>query len=309
MVLEARRLSAKMKEDQNDQADLSHIQALDAMGYDEAAQYVYGCNHIDWKKSHAKKASEKQMELYDASKPIQATHNEELLAPKAEKPALPLKEGVVCVKPSLLSNVCCQDVEEEEIPSPEQVLSNTVRTIPPFTLPTPPKGGVHFTCAILTISDRAFNNEYKTGDLSGPAVEEAIMTAVTKDGVSCSVVDKTIVQDNIDAIQAKLKDYANQGIHLVLTTGGTGFAPRDVTPEATAGILDRPLPGLLAFITTKCSQNQPLSSLSRGAAGLRDKTFIVNLPGNPKGVQEIVPLLLPIVIHGIKDIQVELNES
>ena len=306
MVVEARRLSAKMKEDLTDKADLSHINALDAMGYDEAAQYVYGCNHTDWKKTHTKKASEKQMELFDASKPIQAIHNEEMLAPKSEKPALHSKEEVVCVKPSLLSNVCCQDVEEV-VPPLEQGLTRTARTIPPFTPPTPPKGAIHFTCAILTISDRAFNNEYETGDLSGPAVEDAIMMAIAKDEVSCSVVDKTIVLDNIDAIQAKLKDYASQGVHLVLTTGGTGFASRDVTPEATAGILDRPLPGLLAFVTTECSQTQPLSSLSRGAAGLRDKTFIVNLPGNPKGVHEIVPLLLPIIIHGIKDIQDELN--
>jgi molybdopterin adenylyltransferase len=309
MVVEARRMSAEMKQQASSNAMSSSnqqtLQALDAMGYDEAAQHVYGCHYSEWKKAHAKKASDDQMQKYEASKPIHAPHDEALLAIVAlidnSVAKLPTAD-TVCAKPSLLSNVCCQDVEEVVLPPPTQSTNTTTRTIPPFVVPALPLGGVHFTCAILTISDRAFKNEYDTGDLSGPAVEKSLLSASTG---SCTIVDKTIVPDDCKAIQAQLIDYATRGIHLVLTTGGTGFAPRDVTPEATAAILERPLPGLLAFITTECSQTQPLSSLSRGVAGIRGQTWIVNLPGNPIGVREIVPLLLPIVVHGIKDMQHE----
>jgi gephyrin len=281
------------------------LQALDTMGYEEAAQYVYGCHYGDWKKFHAKKASDDQMEKYEASKPIHAPHDGallEIITPTDPSVINLPTADEVCNKPSILSNVCCQDVEEVVLPPPTQSTNNTTRTIPPFVAPAIPLGGVHFTCAILTISDRAFNNEYETGDLSGPAVEQYLLSACTD---SCSIVDKTIVPDDCKAIQSQLVDYATRGIHLVLTTGGTGFAPRDVTPEATTAILERPLPGLMAFITTECSQTQPLSSLSRGVAGIRGQTWIVNLPGNPFGVREILPLLLPLVVHGIKDMQHE----
>jgi len=340
MVLEARRLSVQLQTnstaldvvDRNNHNNI--LQSLDAMGYDEAAQYVYGCNYADWKIAHSSKASKEQMERYELSKPLHALHDDAILMKRTNMTATSATTSSTSApttsatsaettcpsqppSSSLLSNVCCQDVDDVSVSAPTfgiapsstttATLSTTrsTRTLPPFSPPPPPTGGVNFTCAILTISDRAFTNQYETGDLSGPAAEEAVMTASATIRVCCTIVDRTIVPDTTDAIQTKLMDYANQGIHLVLTTGGTGFSKRDVTPEATASIVDRPLPGLLSFITTECSRTQPLSSLSRGVAGIRDKTMIVNLPGNPKGVQEIVPLLLPIVVHGIKDIQAE----
>ena len=114
-----------------------------------------------------------------------------------------------------------------------------------------------------------------------------------------------LLPDDIEVIQSKLRECADAGVDLVLTTGGTGFAARDVTPEATLAVVDRECHGLMAFVTTECSKIQSLASLSRGTAGVLGKTMICNLPGNPKGVEEIVPILLPIVIHGIYEMQVE----
>jgi molybdopterin adenylyltransferase len=322
MVMEARNLSGEHDKQQQ--------QALDALGYDEAAQYVYGCDYGDWKKKHAKKASDEQMQKYNHSKPLHSVFDKKMLATKAEKPASPLftKEASALVtssgaaaaaKPSLLSNVCCQDVDDETPAHPPVVsqpsAAKKARRLPPFLPPPPPSGGMQLTVAIVTVSDRAFKNEYESGDLSGPAVQQAVRETVDKmnsassnnikSTVTCTVNDIFIVPDDINQIQAKLKELANStdGIDLILTTGGTGFAARDVTPEATLAIVDRECSGLMAFVTTECSKDQPLASLSRGTAGVLGTTMVCNLPGNPKGVVEIIPILLPLVVYGIRDLQ------
>ena len=243
---------------------------------------------------------------YNDSTPMWATHDNDLLATRTEKPSIaPMQPPADTTQASLLSNVCCQDVEESTSTTPIHLQpARKTRAVSAFQPPPPPKNGVSFTLGILTVSDRAAANEYETGDLSGPAVEEAVVSTLKTlgDDVSCTIVKKAIVPDNADAIQAALLKMCNE-CNLILTTGGTGFAPRDVTPEATAGILDKECRGLLSFITTECSQQQPLASLSRGTAGIRGNTLIANLPGNPKGVGEIVPILLPILLHAISDLQ------
>lgn len=200
-----------------------------------------------------------------------------------------------------MSNVCCQDVEESEAVPQNQPAKKTVSAFQP---PPAPENGVSFTLGILTVSDRAAKNEYETGDLSGPAVQDAVVSTIKTLGekVSCTLVKKAIVPDNVYAIQNAIIDWCDE-CNLILTTGGTGFSPRDVTPEATVGIFDKECRGLLSFVTTECSQQQPLASLSRGTAGIRKNTLIANLPGNPKGVGEIVPILLPILLHAISDMQ------
>jgi molybdenum cofactor synthesis domain-containing protein len=115
----------------------------------------------------------------------------------------------------------------------------------------------------------------------------------------------SIVPDDTDAIQCKLREWSDQGVALILTTGGTGMSPRDVTPEATRAVLDLECAGLMSFVTTECAHQQPLASLSRGTAGVRGQTLIANLPGNPKGVGEVVPLLLPLLLHAVADLQAE----
>lgn len=182
------------------------------------------------------------------------------------------------------------------------------RALAPYVSPPPPEGGLDFSVAVLTVSDRAFKNEYATGDLSGPAVQEAVQSCLgslqSPDAKSVvgRVEEVVIVPDEVQAIVDKIQELAGR-VDLVLTTGGTGFAPRDVTPEATRQAVDRECPGLMAFVTNECTSQQPLASLSRGTAGIRGKCLVANLPGNPKGVGEIVPVLLPLALHAIQDLK------
>lgn len=235
-----------------------------------------------------------------------------MLATRAEKPdILPLAKVIPPTSintTSLLSNVCCQDVDESAVASistPSQQHAQDARTVSAFQPPPPPDNGVNFALGILTISDRAATNQYDTGDLSGPAVEDSVRSTLKAIGgrVSCDILRKAIVADNVEQIQTTLKEWSD--CNLILTTGGTGFAAKDVTPEATVGILDKECRGLLSFVMTECSQQQPLASLSRGTAGIRGNSLIVNLPGNPKGVREVVPILLPILLHAISDMMRE----
>jgi molybdopterin adenylyltransferase len=312
--MEARKLadSLEHEKDMDDRDKIS--QSLNALGYDEAAQYVYGMNYGDWKKAHAKKATDDQMQKYNDSQPMWATHDKNVLTKRADEPAAPQSTiapgtttGTPASKSSLLSNVCCQDVEEqtkqEEPPKP---ISNT-RQVPAFQPPTPPSKRVTFSLGILTVSDRASSGSYETGDLSGPAVLDAVNATLKSLGPSVSLSQTTqtaTVPDDMQSIQAKLKEWSDAAqLDLILTTGGTGFARRDVTPEATLGVVEKPCPGLITFCTMECSKLQSLASLSRGTAGLRGKTLIANLPGNPKGVGEIVPILLPLALHAVSDLQ------
>mmetsp|Transcript_20138 Transcript_20138/g.36560 ORF Transcript_20138/g.36560 Transcript_20138/m.36560 type:complete len:404 (+) Transcript_20138:72-1283(+) len=340
MVVEARKVSNELKtpnHDNNTPETIQQVcQALDALGYEEASQYVYGCDYQDWKKAHVKKVTEEQMQRYNDSKPNWATHDKELLATRAEKPDAPSSSSRVkasnntntqttpttSTTPSLLlSNVCCQDVnddaptasgeEQQQHPvhhAPGAAKQQT-RTLGAFQPPPPPKNGISFTLGILTVSDRAAKKEYASGDLSGPAVEQAVLDTIQSlYQVSCTILKRAIVSDCIADIQNVLKDWSSttaQTVDLIFTTGGTGFAPRDVTPEATSAILENECRGLLSFVTTECSRQQPLASLSRGTCGILNNSIICNLPGNPKGVSEVIPVLLPILLHAISDMQQE----
>ena len=315
MVAEARKLSDSLRNEEEKQdgtkEELAQIlQSLDALGYDEAAQYVYGMNYGDWKKRHAKKASDEQMQKFNDSKPMWATHDKQLLAKRADEPAAKIavsSNTTTSAAPasSLLSNVCCQDVDSPPQPTPASTTTKKSKTreLPPYQSPAPPK--VSFSLGILTVSDRASSGEYETGDLSGPAVKEAVAKEVAGYGdtvVSQTKIETAIVPDDMEAIQSQLKDWAdNSKLDLILTTGGTGFSPRDVTPEATSAVVERTCGGLVSFCTMECAKLQPLASLSRGTAGTRGKTLILNLPGNPKGVQGIIPVLLPLALHAVAD--------
>lgn len=303
------------------------VQSLDALGYDEAAHHVYGMTYGDWKKRYVKKASEGQMERYNGSQHIWASHDEKVLAKRAgdpgkiriggtvnpKKPALPQLPSSGAGT-SLLSNVCCQDLDDakttphastaESEMGVNATKTTTSRQLPPYQPPAPPS--ISFSLGVLTVSDRASSGEYPTGDLSGPAVQRALEAAVGAygSGVTITATEVCIVPDERDSIESKLREWADSSkIDLILTTGGTGFAPRDVTPEATNSVVDKNCEGLLAFSMMECAKLQPLASLSRGTAGIRRKTFIANLPGNPKGVVEVIPILLPLALHVVADIK------
>ena len=148
--------------------------------------------------------------------------------------------------------------------------------------------------AILTLSDKGYSGERE--DLSGPALAEALQGKAV-------VANQDILPDDFEQIKAKLIDYADQGLDLVFTTGGTGFAPRDVTPEATRAVVERPVPGIVEAIRMQSLKITPHAMLSRATAGIRGKTLIINFPGSPKAALECLDVFLPVMNHAVETLR------
>ena len=148
---------------------------------------------------------------------------------------------------------------------------------------------------VLTVSDRSARGE--RADLGGPAVAAAVLAQVP----DATVVERAVVPDERAAIAARLAHWAGAlGLDLILTTGGTGFAPRDVTPEATRDVIERETPGLAEAMRAASLRVTPHAMLSRGVAGIRGRTLIVNLPGSPKGAVENLATIAPVLPHAIE---------
>ena len=145
--------------------------------------------------------------------------------------------------------------------------------------------------AVLTVSDGVHAGARK--DLSGATLDELLQ------GEGFDVA-RRVVPDELTAISAALNELAADGALLILTTGGTGFAPRDVTPEATQEVLDREAPGIAEAIRTDAIARTPHALLSRGAAGLIGGTLVVNLPGSPGGCRDGFAVIQPALRHGIE---------
>jgi len=144
--------------------------------------------------------------------------------------------------------------------------------------------------AILTVSDRSANGARE--DLSGPALARAVREA------GFVVVARQIVPDDRDAIEDRLRSLADAGdVRLVLTTGGTGVGPRDVTPEATLAVVEKRVPGLAEAMRARSLAVTPNAMLSRAEAGVRGACLIVNLPGSPKGAVECFDVIAPALGH------------
>ncbi len=149
-----------------------------------------------------------------------------------------------------------------------------------------------FTAAVVTVSDRSFAGERE--DASGPALRELLVEK------GYDVVEYNVVPDEAEAIAAELKRQVAAGVALVLTTGGTGFSPRDVTPEATAAVCERMAPGIPEAMRAASMAITPRACLSREAAGIRGRTLIVNLPGSPKAARENIEAVIDPIAHGLR---------
>jgi molybdenum cofactor synthesis domain-containing protein len=146
--------------------------------------------------------------------------------------------------------------------------------------------------AIVTVSDSAVEGTRE--DRSGPMLRERI------EGLGWAVIAQELVADEADQIADTLRRLADSGkVALILTTGGTGVALRDVTPEATRTVLEREIPGLSELMRSEGRQATPFAVLSRGLAGTRGKTLIVNLPGSPKGAVESLDAIVKLIPHVI----------
>jgi molybdopterin adenylyltransferase len=146
--------------------------------------------------------------------------------------------------------------------------------------------------AVLTISDRCSQGLLK--DTAGPAVVALLRSVWTEAEISTG-----LLADDEDAIAAALEKLSQNGAALVLTVGGTGLGPRDRTPEATRRVIDREAPGLAEAMRFHGAGSNPYAWLSRGVAGLRGPTLIVNLPGSRRGAEESLASILTLVRHGL----------
>jgi molybdopterin adenylyltransferase len=148
---------------------------------------------------------------------------------------------------------------------------------------------------ILTVSDKGSRGQRE--DLSGPAIRDMVA------GIGAIVLYEVVPDEKVQ-ISKKLVEWADGGkVDVILTNGGTGLTPRDVTPEATLAIVDKEVPGIAEVMRARSLQITPMAMLSRAVAGLRGQCLIINLPGSPKAVRECLEVVLPAIPHAVQMIK------
>ena len=151
---------------------------------------------------------------------------------------------------------------------------------------------MNYKAAVITISDKGYRGERE--DTSGPNLVNILRDK------GMDVCYTTIIPDDMEMIKAELIKCADElNITLILTTGGTGFSPRDITPEATMAVVERPTPGIPEAMRAESMRITPKGCLSRSAAGIRSRTLIINLPGSKKASQENILAVIDPVAHGL----------
>ena len=150
---------------------------------------------------------------------------------------------------------------------------------------------VSVKAAVVTVSD----SRHAENDVSGDTLAELLT------GFGAELIERLIVNDDLDGIREMLFTLSKrEDINLIITTGGTGFGPRDNTPEATLAVIEREAPGLAEAMRRETAAKTPMAMLSRGVCGIRGNTLIVNLPGSPKGVEECFDVVRPVLGHAIR---------
>ena len=153
-----------------------------------------------------------------------------------------------------------------------------------------------FSVGILTISDKGSRGERE--DLSGQEIRQIISR------LPAEVEAYEVIPDEEEIIVQKLIDYVDRkNLNLILTTGGTGLSPRDVTPEASRRVLDKEIPGIAEAMRAEGMKITPMAMLSRAAAGIRCQSLIINLPGSPQAVRENLTVILPVIKHALEKVQ------
>jgi len=147
--------------------------------------------------------------------------------------------------------------------------------------------------AVLTVSDRSKEGIYE--DKSGPRLIEIIRMHAGWD-----VAEIAVVRDEVDDIKSMLSKWCAEEVNLILTTGGTGFGPRDRTPEATKSVIEKDAPGISESLRAESLKKTPYAMLSRGVSGITGHTLIINLPGNPNAISECMDILIPVLPHALE---------
>lgn len=149
---------------------------------------------------------------------------------------------------------------------------------------------VRINAVAITVSDGCARGLRE--DLSGAALVELL------EEMGANIVGREVMPDDLEPLSEKLREYAERGdVNLIVTTGGTGFAPRDNTPEATRRVIEREAPGLSEAMRTETRAHTPMAMISRGVSGIRSNTLIINLPGSPKAVRENFAVIKPVLPH------------
>ncbi|MHB8881263.1 MAG: MogA/MoaB family molybdenum cofactor biosynthesis protein [Thermodesulfovibrionales bacterium] len=148
--------------------------------------------------------------------------------------------------------------------------------------------------AVITLSDKGSRGERE--DLSGPAIKELV------EEIGAVVEFYEVIPDEKDLIKERLLAYCNK-VDLILTTGGTGLSPRDVTPEATLEVIDREIPGIAEAMRAGGLKKTNRAMLSRAVAGVRGETLIINMPGSPKAIRECLEIIMEVIPHAVEKIR------
>mmetsp|Transcript_13385 Transcript_13385/g.23977 ORF Transcript_13385/g.23977 Transcript_13385/m.23977 type:complete len:317 (-) Transcript_13385:1592-2542(-) len=257
------------------------------VSYDEACEIVYGMPYAEWKKEYQTKATKEQMEQFQRMKNLHADHPD-FVAPGKDKGAATKS------KPIIRSDVCC------DVGKGDKCAADMVARISRNTVVQGVKRA-RIRLGVLTVSDRASKGVYD--DESGPEIKQCFTAYASK--VESFLVDAPVeyklVADEKNEIEQALISLSEK-CNVIITTGGTGCAKRDVTPEATMAVVDRELRGIPEAIRRETSKIEPLAILSRAVAGIRKSScLIVNLPGRPKACRESMAVLLPILNQTVNE--------
>lgn len=246
------------------------------MEYEAARHLVYGMAYDDWKRLHQGAATAEQMQAFKAT------------TAAAPRPAP--RHSDVC-SGGTEQGAALEALEAEQRAGAPLATSGASAQFPQLRV------------GILTVSDRAAAKVYD--DLSGPAAADTLRRALgTMSGFAASrleCIKHLVVPDERAQIELALRDWCAAPAHLnlILTTGGTGFAPRDVTPEATKAVCEKEAPGLAFAALQAGAQRHPLALASRLAAGIRQRTVILNLPGSPAAVAECLEPIVPLLLRAV----------